>query len=596
MPPAARVGDQHACPSHVGGPVIRGSDTVRIGGQPAARVGDQSTCGGGRDTIVQGAPTVFIEGRPAARSGDRCAHSGVIVTGLATVIIGNDGGGGTDTRGGGAGSVDGAAAEANGKSTAMVSGTIVSSKVVTALVALARQIAGAGGGAESPGILQSLATALEVALARGDGAAVAMALGRLQQAMRPRDPETGGKGAAEAKAPAGPTLGWQTGPPAPGERPRIVAIRDGRLSINGTFTGLHAISELDLIEQQAAGRLESVVQRVLVASAAGRNCARVLCMYRNQHGELLPWATPGYWTAADAVIKRLAAYGMLAEFVLFADCEARPDGSGAAMPAWSDRRAFAREAGQFLKGRPAIVCGTLAQPSAGASAAGDPRLLEAMQEFRDASGGSVPFAVADLAWARGDDVSAIEILQRAYAEIGASIAALHGRDAPQTAPRDRHWTDRLAFEQDAPAPPKGLYAYWGRSLEFGVVAGRESDAEAAVASAALCAVAQRGFCYHHDGARDPAVPGLELARVATLIPQSPDFVPSTAGDPGSPITRFERSAFDGPIRCCANGTEAWAVGYSRQLQRSPLVEWRNFTAETIWRGDRVILWRGRAAN
>ena len=97
MPPAARVGDQHACPtgSHVGGPVAApGSTTVNIGGRPAARAGDRAECAGPSDLIVQGSPTVFIDGRPAARLGDRCGHTGVIVTGCPTVIIGDQPGAG----------------------------------------------------------------------------------------------------------------------------------------------------------------------------------------------------------------------------------------------------------------------------------------------------------------------------------------------------------------------------------------------------------------------------------------------------------------------------------------------------------------------
>ena len=92
MPPAARVGDLHACPvgTHVGGPVRPpGSASVIIGGQPAARAGDRATCAGPADLISQGSPTVFIDGRPAARVGDRCGHTGLIVTGCSTVIIGN---------------------------------------------------------------------------------------------------------------------------------------------------------------------------------------------------------------------------------------------------------------------------------------------------------------------------------------------------------------------------------------------------------------------------------------------------------------------------------------------------------------------------
>jgi len=95
MPPAARVGDMHACPMvtgvvpHVGGPILPpGALTVLIGGQPAARVGDMAVCAGGPDVIALGSFTVMIGGQPAARMGDMTAHGGVIVMGLPTVMIG----------------------------------------------------------------------------------------------------------------------------------------------------------------------------------------------------------------------------------------------------------------------------------------------------------------------------------------------------------------------------------------------------------------------------------------------------------------------------------------------------------------------------
>jgi uncharacterized Zn-binding protein involved in type VI secretion len=90
----------HTCPQvtgavpHVGGPVVIGSGNVIIGESPAARVGDHATCVGPPDTISQGSPTVFINGKPAARIGDMTAHGGVIVSGCATVIIGDVGMGG----------------------------------------------------------------------------------------------------------------------------------------------------------------------------------------------------------------------------------------------------------------------------------------------------------------------------------------------------------------------------------------------------------------------------------------------------------------------------------------------------------------------
>lgn len=98
MPPAARVGDMHACPMvtpgvppvpHVGGPLLPpGCLTVLVGGQPAARIGDLATCVGPPDTIAMGSLTVKIGGQPAARMGDQTAHGGAIAAGDPTVQIG----------------------------------------------------------------------------------------------------------------------------------------------------------------------------------------------------------------------------------------------------------------------------------------------------------------------------------------------------------------------------------------------------------------------------------------------------------------------------------------------------------------------------
>lgn len=96
MPAAARITDMHTCPKvepgpvpHVGGPVILGEPTVRIGFMPAARVGDSLVCVGPPDEVSQGEPTVLINKKPAARVGDSTSHGGVIVAGCPTVIIGS---------------------------------------------------------------------------------------------------------------------------------------------------------------------------------------------------------------------------------------------------------------------------------------------------------------------------------------------------------------------------------------------------------------------------------------------------------------------------------------------------------------------------
>ncbi len=122
MPPAARLGDMHACPMvtpgtppvpHVGGPITGPcAPTVLINFQPAARVSDLCTCVGPPDMISQGSPTVTICFLPAARMGDLTAHGGSITMGSPNVIIGNSGGGGG---GGGGGSGGGGPTPAAGE-------------------------------------------------------------------------------------------------------------------------------------------------------------------------------------------------------------------------------------------------------------------------------------------------------------------------------------------------------------------------------------------------------------------------------------------------------------------------------------------------
>lgn len=101
MSPAARVGDMHTCPMvtplglgryvpHVGGPVSPpGVPAVLIGGMPAATVGSLAACVGSLDQLSFGSKTVFVGGMPAVRQGDLTAHSGQVVGGDPTVLIGN---------------------------------------------------------------------------------------------------------------------------------------------------------------------------------------------------------------------------------------------------------------------------------------------------------------------------------------------------------------------------------------------------------------------------------------------------------------------------------------------------------------------------
>jgi uncharacterized Zn-binding protein involved in type VI secretion len=89
MPEASRITDLHVCVVHppVPLPIVAGATTVNIGFSPAARVGDQCACPANAK-IAMGCPTVFIEHKMAARVGDPTVPPGVIRTGFPTVFIG----------------------------------------------------------------------------------------------------------------------------------------------------------------------------------------------------------------------------------------------------------------------------------------------------------------------------------------------------------------------------------------------------------------------------------------------------------------------------------------------------------------------------
>jgi uncharacterized Zn-binding protein involved in type VI secretion len=119
--PAARITDMHTCPMqtpavvpipHVGGPIIGPcSPNVITGSLLQARVTDQCICVGPPDVIVKGSMTVLVNNLQAARIGDLTAHGGVIVTGMPTVLIGDQA-----TGGGGGGIAQGKGEDATLKS------------------------------------------------------------------------------------------------------------------------------------------------------------------------------------------------------------------------------------------------------------------------------------------------------------------------------------------------------------------------------------------------------------------------------------------------------------------------------------------------
>src|SRR5205823_13622804 len=135
----------------------------------------------------------------------------------------------------------------------------------------------------------------------------------------------------------------------------------------------------------------------------------------------------------------LGGYGLVGEFVLLADCDRRADGTGGAMPSWDDRRAFVRDAGQFFKGKSVIVSGMNEPFRNGAAGADDPRLVEIMRLFADASGATVPFSVGDPRLGDERDSPAAAGVQAALARTGAPILVLHGLRQQPDDRRYRWW-------------------------------------------------------------------------------------------------------------------------------------------------------------
>ena len=96
--PAARNGDQTACPlvepgptPHVGGALSHdGAGTIAIEGKAAITVGDTAACKvGPPDSVKKGSGSVFFYGKPAARRTDAMVHGGFVATAASTVFIGD---------------------------------------------------------------------------------------------------------------------------------------------------------------------------------------------------------------------------------------------------------------------------------------------------------------------------------------------------------------------------------------------------------------------------------------------------------------------------------------------------------------------------
>lgn len=84
MSPAARLGDEHACPMHGKNVIVATASPSTADGRPMAAVGDACACGA---VIVTGSPLTTLEGRPTAHIGSTTSHGGVILTGSTNALV-----------------------------------------------------------------------------------------------------------------------------------------------------------------------------------------------------------------------------------------------------------------------------------------------------------------------------------------------------------------------------------------------------------------------------------------------------------------------------------------------------------------------------
>ncbi len=89
--PISTVNDLHICTvcENKKFPIITGSPTTKIDGQPVARIGDKTACGA---IIIQGSSTSKADNIPVAYIGANTSHDGTkptgkIITGKESMLV-----------------------------------------------------------------------------------------------------------------------------------------------------------------------------------------------------------------------------------------------------------------------------------------------------------------------------------------------------------------------------------------------------------------------------------------------------------------------------------------------------------------------------
>jgi len=77
----------HTCPipGHGTTPIVNGSASVTVDGNPVACVGDKTGCGA---TIIEGAPLAIVDGDLIAFVGAKTDHGGTLISGSPSVMVG----------------------------------------------------------------------------------------------------------------------------------------------------------------------------------------------------------------------------------------------------------------------------------------------------------------------------------------------------------------------------------------------------------------------------------------------------------------------------------------------------------------------------
>jgi hypothetical protein len=358
-------------------------------------------------------------------------------------------------------------------------------------------------------------------------------------------------------------------PPGPTPAPLAGRLRcaDGRFVNDAGPVHVRGISEFSFVHLARTGREAELIRRRDRASGTGgRNLARVFARAVNLFD--LDARQAGYLDAVDRALTLNAEAGMYTELVVGVDAH----GLTAA-----ERRAFLVALLDAFGGRPEVLWQLSNEPwQNGWSGTDDPELL-ALAELTASILGHRDFSIGDPR--DGDTVDASAATVEAAARLAqyCNVIPIHSsRKGGATSEPDRwrRWIDHLEGFFDiveaarrlnpdvvgVHGEPMGHASQQWVPLANGRTYEREYDPEVALAAAATSAAIGVPYVYHYISEQDDGTPGLDLlGRYLSDVPVGPGWRYQNDSWPDAATRGFTWTG--GKVRTWTNGARALVLAY-----------------------------------